>query len=90
MKMKATGIIRKIDELGRLVIPKEIRKAQNWPEGAPMEIFMSEEGMVIRKYQSPVDEQGIVLKELDALLQVTGQPKAAATIRKAIDVIKQK
>ncbi len=90
MKMKATGIVRKIDELGRLVIPMEIRKSQNWKEGSSMEIFMSEEGMVIRKYQSPVDDQGVILKELDALLQVTSQPKAAESIRKAMAYIKQK
>lgn len=89
MKLKATGIVRKIDELGRLVIPKEIRTSQNWKEGSPMEIFMSDEGMVIRKFQSQVSDQGVILKELDALLQVTSQPKAVESIRKAMSYIQQ-
>lgn len=88
MKLKATGIVRKIDELGRLVIPKEIRTSQNWKEGSPMEIFMSEEGMVIRKFQSQVSDQGAILKELDALLQIT-TPKAAESIKKAMVYIQQ-
>ena len=49
--MKATGIVRKIDDLGRIVIPKEIRKTMKVKEGMPLEIFTDEQGgIVLRKY----------------------------------------
>lgn len=49
--MKATGIVRKIDELGRIVIPKEIRKTLKVKEGMPLEIYTDHEGgIVLRKY----------------------------------------
>ena len=49
--MKATGIVRSIDDLGRVVIPKEIRRTASIREGAPLEIFIDEDGgVVFRKY----------------------------------------
>ena len=45
--MKATGMIRRIDELGRIVIPKEIRKSLRMKEGTPIEIFMGGEEDII-------------------------------------------
>ena len=49
--MKATGVIRKIDDLGRIVIPKEIRKTLRVKEGMPLEIFTDQQGdIVLRKY----------------------------------------
>lgn len=49
--MKATGIVRRIDELGRIVIPKEIRRTCHLQEGDPMEIYLGEDGeIVLRKY----------------------------------------
>ena len=47
--MKATGIVRRIDDLGRVVIPKEIRKTLRIKEGTPLEIFTDREGKVIFK-----------------------------------------
>ena len=47
--MKATGIVRRIDDLGRVVIPKEIRRTQRIREGDPLEIFISADGEVIFK-----------------------------------------
>ena len=50
--MKATGIVRRVDDLGRVVIPKEIRRAMRVREGDPLEVFMSEDGgVVFRKFQ---------------------------------------
>jgi AbrB family transcriptional regulator, transcriptional pleiotropic regulator of transition state genes len=50
--MKTVGIVRKVDELGRVVIPKEMRNAMNIPEGTPLEIFTNENGeVVLRKYE---------------------------------------
>ena len=54
--MKATGITRRIDELGRIVIPKEIRRTLRIREGAPLEIFTDREGQIILKKYSPIGE----------------------------------
>lgn len=48
--MKATGIVRRIDDLGRVVIPKEIRRTCNIREGDPLEIFLQDGAVVFRKY----------------------------------------
>ena len=55
-KMKATGIVRRIDDLGRVVIPKEIRRTMRIREGDPLEIFTDREGEVIFKKYSPIGE----------------------------------
>ena len=54
--MKATGVVRRIDDLGRIVIPKEIRKTLHIKEGDPIEIFTGKEGEVILKKYSPIGE----------------------------------
>ena len=54
--MKATGIVRRIDDLGRVVIPKEIRRTLRIREGDPLEIFTSNDGEVIFKKYSPIGE----------------------------------
>ena len=54
--MKATGVVRRIDDLGRLVIPKEIRKVHHIKEGDPLEIFTDKEGEIILKKYSPIGE----------------------------------
>ncbi len=61
--MKATGIVRRIDELGRIVIPKEIRRTLRIREGDPLEIFTNHEGGVILKKYSPIGELGVLAKE---------------------------
>ena len=55
-QMKATGVVRRIDDLGRVVIPKEIRKTLRIKEGEPLEIFTDREGQVILKKYSPIGE----------------------------------
>ena len=54
--MKATGIVRRIDDLGRVLIPKEIRRTLRIREGDPLEIFTSNDGEVIFKKYSPIGE----------------------------------
>lgn len=54
--MKATGIVRRIDDLGRVVIPKEIRRTLRLREGTPLEIFTDREGEIILKKYSPMVE----------------------------------
>ena len=51
--MKATGIVRRVDDLGRVVIPKEIRRACNIREGDPLEIFLQDGAAVFKKYIPP-------------------------------------
>ena len=54
--MKATGVVRRIDDLGRVVIPKEIRKTLRIKEGTPLEIFTEKDGDIILKKYSPIGE----------------------------------
>jgi AbrB family transcriptional regulator (stage V sporulation protein T) len=61
--MKATGIVRRIDDLGRVVIPKEIRRTLRIREGDPLEIFVDRDGEVILKKYSPIAELGDFAKE---------------------------
>jgi AbrB family transcriptional regulator (stage V sporulation protein T) len=60
--MKATGIVRRIDDLGRVVIPKEIRRYARLREGDPLEIYTNRDGEIILKKYSPI-------KTLDNLAQ---------------------
>lgn len=52
--MKSTGIVRRIDDLGRVTLPKELRTTMDLPEGTPMEIYVDRDSIVIRKYQPDV------------------------------------
>jgi AbrB family transcriptional regulator (stage V sporulation protein T) len=61
--MKATGIVRRIDDLGRVVIPKEIRRTLRIREGDPLEIFVDHDGEVILKKYSPMSELSDFAKE---------------------------
>lgn len=70
--MKATGIVRRIDDLGRVVIPKEIRRTMRIREGEPLEIFVDREGEVILKKYSPIGELTEFAQEYaDALAEET-------------------
>ena len=57
MKMKATGIVRRIDDLGRVVIPKEIRRSMRIKEGDPLEIFTTTDGCVCFKKYMPMGQE---------------------------------
>ena len=73
--MKATGIVRRIDDLGRVVIPKEIRRTMRIREGDPLEIFVSNEGEVIFKTYSPISELGsIAAQYCEVLFRTAGYP----------------
>lgn len=72
--MKATGIVRRIDDLGRIVIPKEIRRTMRIREGDPMEIFTSREGEILLKKYSPVGELGEFAAALaESMAQTLGE-----------------
>ena len=71
--MKATGIVRRIDDLGRVVIPKEIRRTLRIREADPLEIFTDREGEIILKKYSPIGEMSTFAKQyVESLAQVSG------------------
>ena len=71
--MKATGIVRRIDDLGRIVIPKEIRRTMRIREGDPLEIFTENDGTVIFKKYSPIGELGEFAHQYaESLAKTTG------------------
>ena len=71
--MKATGIVRRIDDLGRVVIPKEIRRTLRIREGTPLESFTDREGEIILKKYSPIGELGAFAGQYaESLAQTTG------------------
>ena len=73
--MKATGIVRRIDDLGRIVIPKEIRRTMRIHEGDPLEIFTENNGTVIFKKYSPIGELGeFAAQYADSLSNAAGIP----------------
>ena len=73
--MKATGIVRRIDDLGRVVIPKEIRRTMRIREGDPLEIYTDREGGVIFRKYSPVNELGdFAMQYAETLYKTSGFP----------------
>ena len=71
--MKATGIVRRIDDLGRIVIPKEIRKTLKVKEGMPLEIYTDQEGGIILKKYLPFSEFASLAEEYaECMVQQTG------------------
>ena len=78
--MKATGIVRRIDDLGRIVIPKEIRRTMRIREGDPLEIYTSPDGEVIFKKYSPVGEISCTASQYaDVLSRWVAVPPLSAT-----------
>ena len=70
--MRATGIVRRIDELGRVVIPKEIRRTLRIREGDPLEIYTDKDGEVILKKYSPIGEISNFAKDYTIALATLG------------------
>lgn len=73
--MKATGIVRRIDDLGRVVIPKEIRRTMRIREGDPLEIFTDKDGEVIFKKYSPIGEMSeLAVQIAESVSSATNSP----------------
>lgn len=71
--MKATGIVRRIDDLGRVVIPKEIRRTLRLREGTPLEIFTDREGeIILKKYSPMVELASFATQYAESMAQSTG------------------
>lgn len=82
--MKATGIVRRIDDLGRVVIPKEIRRTMRIREGDPLEIYTDREGEVIFKKYSPIGELAAFAAQYAETLQKTCGLAVIVTDRDAV------
>lgn len=77
--MRATGIVRRIDDLGRIVVPKEIRRVLRIREGDPLEIFTGKDGEVIIKKYSPLGELNTFAQQyVDSISQILGCPVCVA------------
>lgn len=77
--MKATGIVRRIDDLGRIVIPKEIRRTLHIRESDPLEIYTDREGQIILKKYSPIGEMSTFARQYaESLAQVSGHAAVIA------------
>lgn len=83
-----SGIIRRIDDLGRVVIPKEIRRARGWNEGAPIEIIPNGEDVILRLYG---DNQRLedLLNELIRQMEERGLDDKESLLRKMMEDLKE-
>ncbi len=75
-RMKTIGIVRKIDDLGRVVIPREIRRNLGIREGDPFEIFMDEDEIILRKYNASIGLEQHVRRLEDAFSEVKNEMDA--------------
>lgn len=58
--MKALGIVRNMDQLGRLVIPKEVRRSHGWEPGQPMEMFLDGDRLVVQAYRNDEKKEKLI------------------------------
>lgn len=86
--MKALGIVRNIDSLGRIVIPMEVRKTKGWNQNTPMEMFMDGDRLIIQSYEGN-REKVEVLKQLQAVKNFTENEAAQEMIQNAIKFIER-
>lgn len=84
--MKSTGIARKVDELGRVVIPIELRRTLGIEERDALEIFVDGNQIILQKYQPNVEKQEVI-KALEELSH-DASPAVTDTIARAIKLIK--
>ena len=87
--MKATGIIRKIDQLGRVVLPIELRNNLNLPVGAPMEVFVRDDEIVLKAYKPGCYACGTVTKDLVEVCNVHICKNCAGLVARALELWKK-
>jgi len=75
--MKSTGIVRKVDELGRIVLPSELRSTLNIKEKDPLEIFIEDSKIILRKYEPSC----IFTGNMDSLLEYKGKKVSIRAVR---------
>lgn len=86
---KALGVVRKIDDLGRIVIPKEVRRTQGWDTGQPMEMFMQGNELVMKAYSQSEEKQRI-LRNLENALDEIQDEKVKADLNSTIYELHQR
>lgn len=85
--MKSTGILRSVDDLGRVVIPKELRRTMDITNETPLEIFTNGDQIVLQKYK-PNHEKDDVAQKLTALVDHMVQEEHIDLLHRAIKLIK--
>lgn len=88
--MKATGIVRRIDELGRVVIPKEIRKTLRIREGDPLEIYTDTDELLLKKYSPVASFEGESDNFAAAMAEISERPCVITDTDKVVSVSSQK
>ncbi|AEH46749.1 AbrB/MazE/SpoVT family DNA-binding domain-containing protein [Parageobacillus thermoglucosidasius] len=88
--MKPLGIVRKIDQLGRIVIPMEVRRVHGWETGTPIEMFATEKGLVLREYGAEQKKLAILeeLEYLKNVIEAIGDETALTMLSDITDYVK--
>jgi transcriptional pleiotropic regulator of transition state genes len=87
--MKATGVVRKVDQLGRIVFPIELRRTLGLEEGTPLEIFTEDEKIILRKYAPGCHICGNT-KDLTRVLDMDLCPNCLRKFKLAIKILEEK
>ena len=85
--MKSTGIVRKVDDLGRVVLPKELRRTLGIEEKDALEIYIDNDKIILKKYQ-PNAEKDEVIANLQKMASSAKNPNVLETIDRAIKLIR--
>lgn len=89
--MKPLGIVRKLDDLGRVVIPAEVRRARGWEPGTPIEMFATNEGVFLREYGADQKKLAILeeLEYLRRVVETNGDKQAQTMIDDIVAYVKE-
>jgi len=85
--MKALGIVRRIDHLGRITIPMEVRRVHGWDTGTPIEMFATDKGLVLREYGAE-QKKLAVIEGLKSLADMVDDDTALAIIDDIMEYVK--
>jgi AbrB family transcriptional regulator, stage V sporulation protein T len=88
--MKALGIVRRIDDLGRITIPMEVRRVHGWEPGTPIEMFATDNGLVLREYGAEQKKLAILeeLEYLKNVIEASGDETALTMLSDITDYVK--
>jgi AbrB family looped-hinge helix DNA binding protein len=91
--MRATGIVRRVDDLGRVVIPKEIRRTLRIKEGEPMELFIEDDGVIFKKYNVSASSREVIEKAIsfvfnDDEMNFNQRQAAISKLKEALELLK--
>jgi AbrB family transcriptional regulator, stage V sporulation protein T len=88
--MKALGIVRRIDHLGRITIPMEVRRVHGWEPGTPIEMFATDKGLVLREYGAEQKKLAILeeLEYLKNVIEASGDETALTMLSDITDYVK--